>query len=99
MSKSFQIALKEMGDQILGITSTERKALEEKPHLLCTFAEKEIRENAGPVNDPMELFERLGPEQKRQFARKVVEQVLIYLGLRRKKKKELEEENEQQLTI
>lgn len=97
MSRPFQLELQMIGDEILGITSKEREAINANRDLMCTFAEKEIKKHAGPVPDAMVVFERMHTEQRIQLARVVVEEALIFLGLRKRKKVVEEDDLEQQI--
>lgn len=69
----------------MGITERERKAIKERRDVFCAFAIKEIEEHAGKIPDPMALFEEMPEEQKMQFVKKVLDDGLILLGLRKKK--------------
>lgn len=97
MSYSWQEWLREKGNQTLGITEKERQALEHKREIFCGLATEEIKKHAGNVPDPMALFEQMPEEQKRDFARKVIDDGLIILGLR--KKKMVQEAQEEMLEI
>lgn len=93
MSQPFQEWLREKGNETLGITEKERQALEHKREIFCGLATEEIKKHAGEVPDPMALFEQMPEEQKRSFAKKVIDDGLIMLGLRKKKvAQEAEEE-------
>lgn len=92
MSQPFQEYLREKGNEILGITEQERQALEKKREIFCGLATEEIKKHAGNVPDPMALFEQMPEEQKRSFARKVIDDGLVILGLRKKKVEQQAEE-------
>lgn len=97
MSQSYQVWLKNTANEILGINAKERAVMEEKPHIFCTYAEREIREHAGNELDPMMLFDKMPEEQKRQLACKTINDALIFLGFRRKLKNIQEREEEEQV--
>ena len=97
MSQPWQEWLREKGNEILGITEKERQALEKKREIFCGLVTAEIKKHAGNVPEPMAVFEKMPEEQKRDFARKVIDDGLILLGLR--KKKIVQEAEEEMLEI
>lgn len=95
MSQPFYIWLRQKGFEILGTTVPEQKVVEQRKDVFCSLATKEVEEHAGKVPQPMELFAQMPEEQKEKFARKVIEDGLVMLGLRKKKKTVEEKEEEQ----
>lgn len=96
MSQPFYDWLREEGFKILGTTVPEQKAVEERREVFCSAANRLVEKHAGKVPNPMDLFEKMPREQKIGFADKVLEEGLIFLGFRKKKKTMVEEIEERQ---
>lgn len=78
----------------LGITQEEREIFNKKKHIFCGIGDKKIKDHVGETARIDKVFDSMPEEQKESYSKEVLDEGLKLIGIRKKKLKRIEDQEE-----